>query len=71
MGRLDGEVVLIDVQRFQQLGREIARRTGVPHESPQAIVLVNGRVAWHADHRGVTAEALGAALRSLGRDTGE
>ena len=65
MGRLDAEVVLIDVERFHALGQAVARRSGVPHESPQVVVLRGGVAVWDADHRGITAEALAAALRRL------
>ena len=35
---------------------EIARRTGIRHESPQAIVLKDEKVIYHASHYDVTAE---------------
>ena len=41
----------------------IEAQTGVAHESPQALVLRNGRVAWHASHWQVTADSVAAALR--------
>jgi bacillithiol system protein YtxJ len=41
----------------------IAFEFGVRHESPQAIVVENGRQTWHASHWSITAEALGKALR--------
>lgn len=43
----------------------IAAQTGVRHESPQAIVIANGNVTWHASHGGITATALKAALAGL------
>ena len=63
MGRLDVEVLLIDVHRFPRLGREVARRTGVRHESPQVIVLRDGVAVWAADHRDVAAEGIAETLR--------
>ncbi len=54
---MPGKVVLIDVRRFSQLGREVAVRTGVRHESPQVIVLRDGVAVWAADHQDIaTAE---------------
>jgi bacillithiol system protein YtxJ len=52
---------LVDVSRHSHLGKEIERRTGVRHESPQAIVIVAGEVRWHASHGRVRAGALIAA----------
>jgi bacillithiol system protein YtxJ len=65
VGTLGIEVVLVDVQRFHGLGREVAARTGVRHESPQVVVLRDGAAAWDADHRDITAEALAEAVRLL------
>lgn len=40
----------------------IAERTGVPHESPQVILIKNEVVAWSTSHRGITTDALLNAL---------
>ena len=51
-------VYVVDVIGQRPLSAEIARRLEVRHESPQVIVLRDGKVAWHASHRAVTGEAL-------------
>lgn len=51
-------VFVVDVIGRRSLSAEIARRLEVRHESPQAIILREGKVDWHASHRGVTEEAL-------------
>ena len=66
MGHLDRDLVLIDVARYHRLGQAVARRSGVPHHSPQVILLRDGVAPWDADHRAVTAEAVAEALRRLG-----
>ncbi|MBX6378675.1 MAG: bacillithiol system redox-active protein YtxJ [Clostridia bacterium] len=53
---------LVDVIQCRALSQEIARRTGVTHESPQALLLVNGRCVWHASHYDITQESLSTAL---------
>ena len=55
-------VYLLDVIRERSLAREVERRLGIRHESPQAIVLRRGRPVWDASHRGVTADGLRAAV---------
>ncbi len=60
----DTVYTLIEVQNARDVSNEIARRTGVRHESPQALVLRGGEVAWHASHGAIRAEALKAALAS-------
>jgi len=52
--------VLVVEDRPTSLG--IAKTTGVRHESPQALLLVNGEVAWHTSHNGITARALQDAV---------
>jgi bacillithiol system protein YtxJ len=51
-------VYVVDVIRDRSLARAIAARLGVPHESPQVLLLRDGQVVWDTSHRGVTAEAL-------------
>ena len=58
----DTPVYLVDVIRDRSLAREVERRLGIRHESPQAIVLRKGAPVWNASHRGVTADALSAAV---------
>lgn len=57
-----GEINLIVVQRSRPISMEIAERTGVRHESPQALVIHGGKVVYHASHYDITAEALNAKL---------
>ena len=55
---LPGPVYLLDVAALPHLCGPIAARTRVRHESPQALVLRDGRAVWSASHVGVTAEAV-------------
>ncbi len=48
LAALPGQVPLIDVERQQDLAAEVASRTGVEHESPQVIVLRDGRPVYDA-----------------------
>lgn len=50
------------VREDRPLSLALAALAGVAHESPQVILLVEGRAAWHASHGGVRAAALDAAL---------
>lgn len=53
---------LIEIQRQRSLSREVEARTGVKHESPQALVLRRGEVTWHESHLDITRKALESAL---------
>lgn len=51
----------IEIQNARPVSDAVAERTGVRHESPQALLFVNGEVVWHASHGAITPEALAAA----------
>jgi bacillithiol system protein YtxJ len=63
MEAFEGPVSLVEVQKARQLSNEIERRLGVPHESPQVIVVRNGQVVWNASHFRITSEAVSKAVR--------
>lgn len=56
----DIPVYIVDVIRHRPASQEVERRLAVRHESPQALVLREGAVAWHGSHRDVTRSALDA-----------
>ena len=49
---------VIVVQTAREASNEIARILGVEHESPQAILVSNGRAVWHDSHLALKSEAL-------------
>jgi bacillithiol system protein YtxJ len=50
------------------VARHIAEATGIQHQSPQAILLYNGKAIWNASHYSITEEDMAAALeRALSR----
>ena len=49
---------LVRVIEERPVSREIADRLKVTHQSPQAILLRDGAVAWHASHGDITHESL-------------
>ena len=51
----DADINLIVVQRARDVSNAVAEKTGVRHETPQAFVLKNGEVVYHASHYDVTA----------------
>lgn len=62
IGAFPGDVNLVVVQRARPISNEIAERTGVRHESPQALVIRNGEVVYHASHYDITAEDISKHL---------
>lgn len=59
------DVFMVSVQSAARVSREIATRVGVRHESPQALVMHQGVVAWHASHSRVTRQNIAAALAAI------
>lgn len=49
---------LITVQSHRSVSDEASARLGVRHETPQAILLKNGRPVWKASHFRITADEL-------------
>jgi len=59
----DADINLIVVQRARDVSNAIAEKTGIRHESPQAIVLKNEEVVYHASHYDVTARDVEASFK--------
>ncbi|MDH3253834.1 MAG: bacillithiol system redox-active protein YtxJ [Acidobacteriota bacterium] len=65
-----GSFAVVEVQNARAISDELARRTEIRHETPQAIMFVHGRPRWHGSHWAITCEALGRATREIGSATG-
>lgn len=55
---------VVIVQTERPLSNALEEITAIRHESPQAFLVRNGRVLWHASHRRITASALSQALNA-------
>jgi bacillithiol system protein YtxJ len=56
---------LITVQSHRRLSEEAATRLGIRHETPQAILLREGRPVWSASHFRITKGQLDGVLKSF------
>jgi thioredoxin 1 len=63
-GRAPGSVAykMITVQTHRPLSDAVANRLGIRHETPQAILLRNGKAVWNASHFRITASQLDQIL---------
>jgi bacillithiol system protein YtxJ len=50
------------MQSARDISNAVAEKTGIRHESPQAIVLKNGAPVYHASHFDVSAEAINGEI---------
>ena len=64
-GRSGGhqEAARVVVQEHRDVSDHIARRLGVRHETPQALLVSGGRCLWNGSHSQITEAALDAAER--------
>lgn len=60
-GSTAADFTLIEIQRARPISAAVTERTGVRHESPQAILLVDGEPRWHASHSDITVRSLAEA----------
>jgi bacillithiol system protein YtxJ len=55
-------VYMFEVREQCLLSQKIATRFNISHESPQVIVIQNGKAIWHASHFDITAGVVAAAF---------
>lgn len=61
---------LVLVIEAREISNAIAGQLGIRHESPQAIVIKDGKPIWSASHWSITADSLDEALNSHAKPTG-
>jgi bacillithiol system protein YtxJ len=62
---VEATYAMVTVQTHRDVSNAVARRLGVRHETPQALLIRDGRVVWSASHFRVTAAALEEAMTRL------
>jgi bacillithiol system protein YtxJ len=60
----DVRYAMVTVQTHRDVSNAVSAKLGVRHETPQALLVKNGRVVWSASHFRVNAAELSKALRS-------
>jgi bacillithiol system protein YtxJ len=68
MSAIPQPIALVDVSQSRDLTSEIARRTGIRHESPQVLVVRNREARWSSSHSAITVEGVVAAMQSAESD---
>jgi len=64
MEKFEGDVSLVVVQTAREVSRELASITGIRHESPQVLVLRDGKAVWNASHFQIKADTVARAIES-------
>jgi bacillithiol system protein YtxJ len=61
---IDVRYAMVTVQTHRDVSNAVSTKLGVRHETPQALLVRNGRVVWSASHFRVNADELNKALRA-------
>jgi len=62
---LDARYAMVTVQTDREVSNAVATRLGVRHQTPQAIVVKDGRAVWAASHFHVNATEIRKALEAV------
>src|SRR5690349_12788983 len=62
--QIEGDVHVLVVQENRALSAHVAELTGHRHHSPQAFVIKDRRVVYHATHYGIDPEAITERLKA-------
>ena len=65
MSQLEHPVGLVTVQTARAVSDELEKRMGLAHETPQVMIVSDGKVVWTASHGYVKAAAVEAELQKL------
>lgn len=63
VSKANADINLVVVQAARDISNDISERTAIRHESPQAIVLKDGKPIYHASHYDIVADDLEAAVK--------
>ena len=56
-------VYYLDLLRYREISNRIANDLNVQHESPQILVIRNGKCIYHASHSGIDLSSIKTALK--------
>jgi bacillithiol system protein YtxJ len=57
-----GDFHLLDLLQYRPIAQQITERFGIPHESPQALIIKNGGCIYHANHLDIEPDEIYAQL---------
>ena len=63
MAKVEEPVGIVTVQQARPLSNEIENRFKLAHETPQVLIVRNGKLAWSASHFRITADAVNEAVK--------
>ncbi len=64
MSNADADINIIIIQHARNVSTALAEKSGIRHESPQAMVIKDGKPVYHASHYDVTASDVEKNLKN-------
>lgn len=61
----DPEMVMVKVVESRPVSNAVAEKLGVHHQSPQLILVQNGKAVWSTSHGGISGDAIAKALEEF------
>jgi len=65
MSKLELPIGIVIVQHARSVSDEVEKRWQVNHETPQVLIIKNGKSVWNASHFQVKADGVAAAVAKL------
>jgi bacillithiol system protein YtxJ len=59
---VSADVSVVHIQTSRALSNAVEERFGIRHQSPQALLVANGTVVWHASHHRLTQAEMASAI---------
>ena len=60
----DTAIFYLDLLRYSPVSNEVASKFGVTHQSPQIIVLKDGKAIYHESHMGITYDGIRSVVHA-------
>lgn len=62
---LSAKLYYLDLISFREISNQIAQTFDVPHESPQVLIIKDGKVVWNESHLGIDFRTIQGVLEKL------
>lgn len=59
------DIHYLDVIGSRPISHAVAERFGIPHESPQLLIIKDGQVVWHESHFAIQSDVVLDAVKEL------
>lgn len=63
----DAKIYFLDLLKYRAISNEIATRFGIPHESPQVLIIENGAAVYDASHFDINYQSIKGRLQTIAK----